>query len=134
MDNLIHIKHNDNIYILEDRTPNLHEMSIYINNDKTIVSNNWKDESGEELNHVAVNWMYEKPGEELAFESQFIYVDMQIRSTEVAVTREDLTKIEITKYEMKDWSQIEGWTREWMSLLNGKTGEEKTSKTVIKLI
>jgi hypothetical protein len=120
MDNLIRISHNDNIYILEDRTPELHELSIYINKDKTVVSNKWKDESGEELNHVAVNWMYEKPGEELAFESQFIYVNMEMRNTEVAISREDLTRIEITRYEMKDWGHNEVWMSEWMSLLNKK--------------
>jgi hypothetical protein len=104
MDNLIHIKHNDNIYIIEDEIPKYGTLSIYINKDKTIVSNKRKQDNGDEYNHVAVNWMYEKPGEELAFKSTSIYVNMEIRNTEVAISREDLTKIEITRYEMKDWS------------------------------
>jgi hypothetical protein len=117
---MIAIRYKDNIYIIGDRTPNLNELSIYVNKGKTIVSNNWKDENGEELNHVAVNWMYEKPGEELAFESQFIYVNMEMRNTEVAISREDLTRIEITRYEMKDWGHNEVWMSEWMNLLNKK--------------
>ena len=117
---MIAIRYKDNIYIIGDRTPNLNELSIYVNKGKTIVSNNWQDENGEELNHVAVNWMYEKPGEELAFESQFIYVNMEMRNTEVAISREDLTRIEITRYEMKDWGHNEVWMSEWMNLLNKK--------------
>ena len=123
MNNLIHIKHNDNIYIIEDRHPELNELSIYINKDKTIVSNKFKQDNGDEYNHVAVNWMYEKPGDKLAFKSTSVYVNMQIINTEVLVTTVDITMI---ARDHIAWGHNDNgeWMRGWLNLLNEEKNKE----------
>ena len=82
MNDLIHIKHNDNVYILRNETPEYGELSIYVNEDNTRVSQSkCANPDGGKYRHVKVEWMYEK--EKIAFRSSVIYVDRTGRGFEV---------------------------------------------------
>ena len=121
MDNLIHIKHNDNVYILRNETPEYNELSIYVNEDNTRVSQSkCANPDGGKYRHVKVEWMYEK--EKIAFNSNLMYVNVQISSQEV--------HIQVNKVEMRandNTRAVIDWMEEWTRAINNHI-EIKTDK------
>lgn len=121
MSDLIHIKHNDNVYLLRNETPEYGELSIYVNEDNTRVSQSkCANPDGGKYRHVKVEWMYEK--EKIAFNSYLMYVNVQISCQEV--------HIEVNKVEMRandNTRAVIDWMEEWTRAINNHI-EIKTDK------
>ena len=127
MNDLIHIKHNDNVYLLRNETPEYNELSIYVNEDNTRVSQSkCANPDGGKYRHVKVEWMYEK--EKIAFHSSLMYIDIRILPTEPIQVIE--CEVNTVRMEMNDNTRaqmnwMEEWTREITNHLRIETDKEE---------
>ncbi len=121
MNDLIRIKHDDNVYLLRNETPKYGELSIYVNEDNTRVSQSkCANPDGGKYRHVKVEWMYEK--EKIAFESNLMYVNVQISCQEVHIA------VNTIEMEMNDNNRAQiDWMKEWTRAINNHI-EIKTDK------